>query len=371
MSEQTANDPSEDWRGGIESDEPVLREKLRIQRLSESLYSADVYMREVSQIARPPDQTTAELIKVYGSGRQAARKLAAGGLDSETAMSLGGASAAGEQVRLQLVYYHLRYAAFLARLTKGQSVLSSVGDKRQLARLNRFSGGALSLEDRLQAANIGLIKGIKNFNLPDEPLSDRDLAKWFRSFISISIINEVKDAIYAESQLPPELAKKLGTLRRAETDLAQRLGRRPTKAELAAELDWDESLMNRLDKAAVFQRRSSLTDLDDRRLMSHTAAPDQDRLEEDVINREFVSSVLGLLDDHRHRAVLALRYGLLGDAPQTLDDVALILGVSFERVRQIEERALEVIRKKLYQGEGLNRSPESFAMLRKIFLEKG
>src|SRR5262245_42117737 len=203
----------------------------------------------------------------------------------------------------------------------------------------RYRNLGLDDLDLIQEGNLGLIAAVERY----EPRRDVK----FSTFASWWIRRAILAGLSANSRLirlPARLATHAAKVGRAEQELTQRLGRRPTTAELALAAGIEEALVERLRGA----RRTIVS-------LSHPVGEDEAVTYADVIpdheqrdpvvgigeaeERETIGVALAALGE-RSRRVLELRYGADGADPRTLDEVADDLGVSRDRARKLEAKAL-------------------------------
>jgi RNA polymerase primary sigma factor len=149
-------------------------------------------------------------------------------------------------------------------------------------------------------------------------------------------------------RIPVHLVETLGSIRRGERLLSQRLGREPTTAELAAAVDLPVARLDELRRYAVDPASldAPVGDDGDRVVgdgIEDPAAPVPLEVAAALLLRHQVAGVLEGLAS-RERTVIERRFGLLGRTPQTLEQVGTELGLTRERIRQIESRALAKLR---------------------------
>jgi RNA polymerase primary sigma factor len=146
-------------------------------------------------------------------------------------------------------------------------------------------------------------------------------------------------------RMPVHVVEKLNKIGRVERKLVGELGREPTSAEIALELDLDVDEVEQIRRSSQAPVSLEKPVGDDEEsefghfLADHTAAP-PDEAAEMTLRKETLTRVLSVLSA-RERRVLELRYGLDGNHPRTLDEVGRTFNVTRERVRQIENQSLK------------------------------
>jgi RNA polymerase primary sigma factor len=207
----------------------------------------------------------------------------------------------------------------------------------------RYSGRGVPLMDLIQDGNLGLDRAIKKFDYRQGFKFSTYAMWWIRQSISRSLA-DTSSLI----RVPVHTAEKLNTLARVRRELIVALGREATVDELAEASNFDIDLVNRL------------LNVDREPISLHTPVGDDATNElGDLIEDGDAEAVLDIVtnevrDDElrkrveslptREAEVLRYRFGLDGAAPMTFNQVGAILGVSRERVRQLETRALKLMR---------------------------
>jgi RNA polymerase primary sigma factor len=213
---------------------------------------------------------------------------------------------------------------------------------RKYARVCREA--CLSLEDLVQEGNIGLMTAARRFDYRKGYRFSTYALYWIHQAISRAVADKGRMI-----RLPVYVSEALSKIHQTTHQMAQRLGRQPTLAELAQELHLPEAkLMVLLQRAAeplsfessldTDEGHTTLADfLPDKQAVGPEAAAIQSSLREQL---EWILARLPL----REQRVLRMRYGLDDGSVHTLEEVARCLRLSRERVRQIEKRALEQLR---------------------------
>ena len=207
----------------------------------------------------------------------------------------------------------------------------------------RYSNRGMSFLDVVQEGNLGLIRAVEKFDYMKGYKFSTYAMWWIRQAITRALADQARTI-----RLPVHVVEQLNKLGRLQRDLHQRLGREPTAEELAAELDRtpeqiEEMLRNArqpvsLDNPVGDDEDTRLGDLIEDAEAQGASDAMEYRAMIDTIHR----ALAGL--DPRESRVLALRFGLVGGRPHTLDEIGQDVGLTRERIRQIEKEALAKLR---------------------------
>src|SRR6266545_965797 len=281
-----------------------------------------LYLDEIGQHQLLTREDEVRLSQAYEAGLEAQlglRELAAG---DPRRPALTATVRAGEQARRTMVESNLRLVVSIAR---------------------RFSGTGLPLVDLVQEGNLGLLRAVEKFDWRKGFKFSTYATWWIRQAITRGAADRGARAI----RLPVHVDERVGRLRRSQTRLRAELGRDPSDAELAAELDMSIEQVARLkDSAHAIASLDSPVGDDGAALqdfLEDSSAIGPDEMAVEAVGREALEQVLGALPD-RERQVLILRFGLDSGTPRTLEEVGAIMGFSRERARQVERDALASLR---------------------------
>ena len=204
-----------------------------------------------------------------------------------------------------------------------------------------YTGLGLSLPELIAEGNLGLIAAVDRF----EPQRGHRFSTFARWPIRKAITRAVDDRSRLV-RLPANSWQSLRALREAEQALPAQLGREPSPAELAAACGVAPWRFDALRAAAAPPTSLDAPNDGDEGTLGDSLDDGDLPLPEAVgrrIARDQLGTVLSTLPP-RERALLVLRHGLDGAAPRTLQQVGAALGISGERTRQLEARALEQLR---------------------------
>jgi RNA polymerase primary sigma factor len=231
-----------------------------------------------------------------------------------------------EQAREQMIKANLRLVVKIAR---------------------DYEGLGLPLLDLINEGNIGLMKSVERFKPGKGAKLSTYASWWIKQAIKRALANQSKTI-----RLPVHVVDKMAHIRRAEVRLREAFDREPTDEEVAAELNMDPRRIREYRTAAKapVSLDSPVGIEEDSHSVSevvadtNAAAPFEHVLKES--DNTLVKEVFATLSS-REKAVLSMRYGLGNDEPKTLEEIGGQFGVTRERIRQIQNEALQKLRAKV------------------------
>lgn len=289
--------------------------------------SIDLYLQEAGLVPLLTHEQELQLAQRIERGYIASQVLATGDQSGHDRSDLVSSINDGLQAREHLVRANLRLVISVAK---------------------RYVRRGLSFLDLIQEGNLGLLRAIGKFDYKRGFKFSTYATWWIRQAITRAIADKGRTI-----RVPVHIIEQLGRMHRAQQRLAQDLGREPTLEEVASDLDLPLSQVQHLMRASRRpapldsmvgpEEEGSLADL----------VPDEDAPDPDAEygNRELQSelqAVLAMLPA-REAMVLAMRFGLHDGQPHSLAVVGRKLGLTRERVRQIEAQAFSRLRDPVLQ----------------------
>ena len=281
-----------------------------------------LYLKEIGRVPLLAAEEEVMLAQRMEAGRAAQSRLKADGLTSEERQALEAVVQDGLAAREHLIRANSRLVISVAK---------------------KYIGRGVPFLDLIQEGNIGLIRAANKFNYKLGHKFSTYATWWIRQAVTRAIADQSRTI-----RIPVHMGDQINKLLRASHRLTQELGREPTSEELADALEVPTRKAE--DMLRVARRPLSLETPTDEEGESELGdfIEDEDSLapEEEVgsaMLRDLLQSILQDLPPREVR-ILQLRYGLVDGETYTLEEVGKKLGVTRERVRQIEAQALSRLR---------------------------
>jgi RNA polymerase primary sigma factor len=202
-----------------------------------------------------------------------------------------------------------------------------------------YTGKGLGLQDLIEEGNLGLLRAVQGFDPTMNTRFSTYASYWIKQSIKRALVNTAKTI-----RIPAYMVELLAKWRRATAMLQDELGRPPTHEEVARSLNLPKKKLSIIKKAIRVYNAVPQTDqpetgwsLDEMVMDVHSKSPDLEMVETD--NLKHVMELLEKMDK-REATVLRMRFGLDSEEPKTLKQIGESLGLTRERVRQIESEAL-------------------------------
>ena len=281
-----------------------------------------LYLKEVSRVPLLNAEEEVDLAQRIERGRMAREELAKGNVSTRRRLELRQLIEDGWEAREHLITANSRLVISVAK---------------------KYMGRGVPFLDLIQEGNIGLIRATKKFDYRRGHKFSTYATWWIRQAVTRAIADQGRTI-----RVPVHMGDQINKLLRIQHQLTQRLGREPTVEELAVALDVPPKKVENMIQVA--RRPLSLeTPTDDEEdsvlgdfIEDEDAPPPDDSATYNLL-REHLEDVLNGLPPREVR-ILQLRYGLLDGQAYTLEEVGRKMGVTRERVRQIEAQALSRLR---------------------------
>jgi len=285
--------------------------------------SVHTYLKSIGRTSLLTAEQEVDLAKRIEAGLYAEHKL-----ETETKLSqalrrdLEAVAEDGRQAKAHMLEANLRLVVSVAK---------------------KYSDRGLSLLDVVQEGNLGLIRAVEKFDYTKGYKFSTYAMWWIRQAIQRGFADSARTI-----RLPVHVLEMLSKLSRVERDMHQRLGREPTPEELAIELDRTpdqiEELLRTsrqpisLDSTIGEDGETSIGDL-----IEDVDAPEASELVDRQLLADQLRHALDALTP-REATIMAMRFGLYDGNPHTLDEIGRALGLTRERIRQLEKQSLSKLR---------------------------
>ncbi|CAO5245357.1 RNA polymerase sigma factor [Frankia sp. AgKG'84/4] len=314
-----------------EEGEPADEVTAATRSTAEHAGTADLvrmYLREIGKVPLLNAAQEVELSKRVEAGLFAEHKLESADLPVELRRDLGLLVRDGHAAKQQLVSANLRLVVSVAK---------------------KYSGRGMTLLDLVQEGNLGLIRAVEKFDYAKGYKFSTYATWWIRQAIGRALADQARTI-----RIPVHVVEQINKITRLQRQLVSTLGREPTDEELALELDMPIEQVVELRRYAqdTVSLETSVGDdgdsvlgdfIEDSDATSPADAASYGAMQDEIEN------VLGGLNP-REREVMRLRFGLADGKQHTLAEVGNRLGLTRERIRQIERDTLRELRKPAVAG---------------------
>jgi len=214
----------------------------------------------------------------------------------------------------------------------------------------RYMNRGLPFLDLIEEGNMGLIKAVERFQISKECRFSTYATWWIRQSIERALVNQSRTI-----RLPVHVSDDINKFLKISRELVQENNREPEPEEVAAVMEVDPAYIRRLMVLVkkTYSIEHPMGENNDYSLIDtieDATAVDPENLIEELNKYAHVSEWLDMLADNEQE-ILALRFGLNDREPQTLDTIGQKFGVTRERIRQIEAKSIEKLRKMLEEKQ--------------------
>jgi RNA polymerase primary sigma factor len=286
---------------------------------------AAIYLRDISRVPLLTADEEISLAQAYEAGREAGARLSQEtSLSPEERASLEEAVARGEEARRRLTESNLRLVVSVAR---------------------KYMGRGLPILDLIQEGNIGLGRAVEKYDWRKGYRFSTYAYWWIRQAVTRAIADQARTV-----RVPVHMIEAISHLYNASRELQQSLNREPTREELAQQLNTTADKIDQIVNAAKqpisletpigHEEDSTISDL----IADRTVHTPSDLASASLL-KDYLDEAFRTILTPRERQVIRMRFGLEDGQDRTLSEIAEELGVSRERIRQIEAEALAKLRR--------------------------
>jgi RNA polymerase primary sigma factor len=282
------------------------------------------YLKLIGKVPLLDAEQEVELAKRTEAGLFADHKLAEGSgvLRADQSTDLERVAEDGKTAKNHLVEANLRLVVSLAK---------------------RYTGRGMLFLDLIQEGNLGLIRAVEKFDYTKGYKFSTYATWWIRQAITRAMADQARTI-----RIPVHMVEALSRLARARRQMLQEVGREPTPEELAAELDMTPEKVIEVQKygrepISLHTPLGEDGDSEFGDLIEDCEAIQPGEAVSFTLLQEQLHSVLDTLSE-REAGVVSMRFGLTDGQPKTLDEIGKVYGVTRERIRQIESKAMSKLR---------------------------
>ncbi|MBA9005649.1 MULTISPECIES: RNA polymerase sigma factor [Thermomonospora] len=285
--------------------------------------SVHTYLKSIGRRQLLTAEQEVELAKRIEAGLYAEYKLETEtGLSAEAREELEWVAEDGRRAKAHMLEANLRLVVSVAK---------------------KYSDRGLSLLDVVQEGNLGLIRAVEKFDYTKGFKFSTYAMWWIRQAIQRGFADSARTI-----RLPVHVLEMLSKLSRVERDMHQRLGREPTPEELAVELDKSPEQVRELLRTSrqPISLDSTIGEDGETRigdLIEDIDSPEASEMVDRQLMADQLRRTLSILSP-REEMIMSMRFGLYDGTPHTLDEIGKHLGLTRERIRQLEKESLSKLR---------------------------
>jgi RNA polymerase primary sigma factor len=281
-----------------------------------------MYLKEIGRVSLLTAEDERDLAMRIETGVQAQQRLDDGALADMDRRICAGAIRDGDEARAELIQANLRLVVSIAK---------------------RYVGRGMLFLDLIQEGNLGLMRAVEKFDYTKGFKFSTYATWWIRQAITRAIADQARTI-----RIPVHMVESMNRVMRIQRQMTQELEREPTTDELAEKTGLSADRVREIQRIALdpLSLDSPVGEEDDSNLADFIEDSGADAPAEVATRRmlaQAVEEALGELSD-REKEVVKLRFGLIDGQSRTLEEVGKEFGVTRERIRQIEVKALRKLR---------------------------